>query len=293
MLVRTCGNDEPAAIEVLPDGALGEAFPLPDRPVSLSAADRQLLVAVGGSDTDGALLYVDRKGHTRQLGRGITGATWVTGQSAVDAAPSAEAAPQPSTQPVPEATADASPPSGTCTYSPRATPAPARDVAPPSAEASDLPTTATIVTNRGEIRLTLLGDVAPCTVHNLAHLARAGFYDKTQCHRLTTQGIYVVQCGDPTGKGDGGPGYVFRDENLAGATYAKGTVAMANSGPGTNGSQFFFAYDDFPLDPNYTPFARITAGLDVLLEVAGGGSEPAVDGRPVKPLEILSIRLGS
>src|SRR5947209_6377383 len=104
---------------------------------------------------------------------------------------------------------------------------------------------------------------APCTVNNFRSLIARHFYDNTPCHRLTTQGIYVLQCGDPSGKGTGGPGYTFADENLKGAKYPRGTVAMANSGPGTNGSQFFLVYKDTQLDPNYTPFGTITKGLDI------------------------------
>ena len=104
-------------------------------------------------------------------------------------------------------------------------------------------------------------------------LARAGWFESSPCHRLTTAGIRVLQCGDPTGTGSGGPGYVFADEALDGATYPRGTVAMANRGPGTNGSQFFLVYADSELPPDYTPFGRITQGLDVLERVAAGGSD--------------------
>ena len=101
---------------------------------------------------------------------------------------------------------------------------------------------ATIKTNRGTIVLDLLNHKATCTVNSFIYLAAKNYFNNTPCHRLTTAGIYVLQCGDPTGTGSGGPGYKFANENLAGAKYTQGTVAMANAGPGTNGSQFFLVY---------------------------------------------------
>ncbi len=101
---------------------------------------------------------------------------------------------------------------------------------------------ATIHTNRGNIVINLLNSKATCTVNSFVYLASKSFFSNTHCHRLTTSGIFVLQCGDPTGTGEGGPGYKFNDENLTGAKYTAGTVAMANSGPNTNGSQFFLVY---------------------------------------------------
>ncbi|MEY9856958.1 peptidyl-prolyl cis-trans isomerase B (cyclophilin B) [Catenulispora sp. GAS73] len=143
--------------------------------------------------------------------------------------------------------------------------------------------TMTLNTSEGDIVIALNAAKAPHTVNSFNFLAAQKFYNGSQCHRLTTQQIYVLQCGDPTGTGSGGPGYQFQDENLAGATYPAGTVAMANSGPGTNGSQFFLVYKDTTLLPNYTPFGTITSGLDVVTKVAAGGeddSNGAGDGRP-------------
>ena len=110
----------------------------------------------------------------------------------------------------------------------------------------------------------------------MSFLANRGFFNQTQCHRLTTQGIYVLQCGDPTATGSGGPGFSFKDENLpkaanGSAVYKRGTVAMANSGPNTNGSQFFLVYKDSPLPPNYSVWGHITNGLDILDQIAGAG----------------------
>lgn len=168
----------------------------------------------------------------------------------------------------------------------------ARDVGTPSTTAPTQDRVATLVTNRGEIGLTLTGTATPCTVHSFVHLASKGFYDDTRCHRLTTEGIFVVQCGDPSASGSGGPGYAFADEDLKGATYPRGTLAMANSGAATNGSQFFLVYRDAPLPPSYTVFGRVDeTGLAVLEEVAAGGAEPEGDGTPNLPLTITGVRV--
>jgi len=147
--------------------------------------------------------------------------------------------------------------------------------------------TATINTNLGKIVINLLNSKATCTVNSFVHLAETNFWNNTQCHRMVnSDGLYVLQCGDPTAKasqklscssatlGTGGPGYSFDDENLAGATYKAGTVAMANTGANTNGSQFFLVFKDSSsaLSPAYTPFGTITAGLDILQKVANAGT---------------------
>jgi serine/threonine protein kinase len=146
--------------------------------------------------------------------------------------------------------------------------------------------TAVLRTNRGDITVKLLNSQAPCTVNSFAHLANAGFWDNSQCHRLSTSGdLYMLQCGDPNATasatlscssnlvGTGGPGYGFASENLANATYPAGTLAMANSGTAdSNGSQFFLVYKDTALPPDYTPFGTITAGLGILQDVAGAGT---------------------
>lgn len=151
----------------------------------------------------------------------------------------------------------------------------------------------TIATNRGDIVFEMDSAEAPCTANNLRSLAHFRYFDDTPCHRLTTEGISVLQCGSPDGSGNGGPGYSFKDENLEGATYERGTVAMANSGPSTNGSQFFLVYEDSALPPNYTPFGKITAGLDVLEEIAAAGSDESNgvgDGKPNLPVQIETLR---
>jgi peptidyl-prolyl cis-trans isomerase B (cyclophilin B) len=147
----------------------------------------------------------------------------------------------------------------------------------------------TLATDQGDIVFDADSAAAPCTINSLRSLAEVGYFDGTPCHRLTTQGIEVLQCGDPTGTGGGGPGYEFADENLDAATYDRGTVAMANAGPGTNGSQFFLVYGDSPLPPAYTPFGTITSGLEVLDEVAAAGSTPPGDGAPELPISIQTV----
>jgi peptidyl-prolyl cis-trans isomerase B (cyclophilin B) len=136
-----------------------------------------------------------------------------------------------------------------------------------------LPFDVRFVTSQGVITVRMLTDKAPCTTFSFRFLASQDYYNRTHCHRLTTQGIFVLQCGDPTGTGAGGPGYAFNDENLTGATYPAGTVAMANAGPNTNGSQFFFTWQNTTLPPLYTPFGTVIGGMDVLKKIAAAGDD--------------------
>ncbi|MER5642594.1 peptidylprolyl isomerase [Kitasatospora sp. NPDC002227] len=150
--------------------------------------------------------------------------------------------------------------------------------------------TMAIDTSCGKVTVALDAAKAPHTVNSFNFLAGEQYFDHVKCHRLTTEGIYVLQCGDPTGSGSGGPGYQFADENLTGATYPAGTVAMANAGPGTNGSQFFLVYKDTQLPPNYTPFGKITGGLDVVQNIAGGGVQGGGgDGAPNANVVLNSV----
>ena len=128
-------------------------------------------------------------------------------------------------------------------------------------------------TTQGVITVRMLTAKAPCTTFSFRFLASRGYFNQTHCHRLTTQGIFVLQCGDPTGTGSGGPGYQFNDENLAGATYPAGTVAMANAGPNTNGSQFFFVWKNTTLPALYTPFGTVIGGMNVLQKIAAAGDD--------------------
>ncbi|MER5970886.1 peptidylprolyl isomerase [Streptomyces sp. NPDC002055] len=141
-------------------------------------------------------------------------------------------------------------------------------------------------TTCGDIEVALDTAKAPHTVNSFNFLAGRGYFDHTRCHRLTEGGIFVLQCGDPKGTGEGGPGYTIPDENLKdsrleGGVYPAGTVAMANryqagtgKGRDTGGSQFFLVYRDSKLPPDYTPFGRITGGTDVLKKIADAGAAP-------------------
>ncbi len=180
-----------------------------------------------------------------------------------------------------------------CSYTPH--PPAARNVGlPPATPDYTASYRATIHTNRGSIVIRLLNNKATCTVNSFAYLTSRDYFSNTTCHRLTTSGIFVVQCGDPTGTGHGGPGYTFDDENLPGATYPAGTVAMANTGPDTNGSQFFLVYKKSSLQPAYTPFGQIVSGLDVISAIARAGSDntaAAGDGHPKEKVVIESVTI--
>ena len=172
-------------------------------------------------------------------------------------------------------------------------------VAQPSKPDSALPKKIIFSTNCGDIEITL-NPKAPLTVTSISTLANAGYFNNSTCHRLTTEGLYVLQCGDPTATGGGSPtGWSgYKDENLpaeAANNYPEGTVAMANSGPGTNGSQFFLVYADTTLGPNYTIWGTITKGLDLVKKIADIGAYQvqnnqtyyAGDGTPIQTVEIL------
>jgi peptidyl-prolyl cis-trans isomerase B (cyclophilin B) len=166
-----------------------------------------------------------------------------------------------------------------------------------------------LATDQGPVGLLLDAKRAPCAVNSFAGLAKQGYFDDTSCHRLTTQGIEVLQCGDPTGSGTGGPGYTFDNEyptTLYGHAdpelerpsqyYRRGVVAMANAGVNTNGSQFFLVYGDSPLPPNYTVFGAIdAAGLKTIDKVAKAGDDDSNgpgDGKPNLPVTIETVQVG-
>jgi len=175
---------------------------------------------------------------------------------------------------------------------------------PEAAPAVDLPNAGitesnkasiTFTTNQGEIVIETTPSLAPLTVNAIAALAQKNYFDNTICHRLTTEGIFVLQCGDPTGTGTGGPGFNIPDENLPQPTennYPAGTVAMANAGPGTSGSQFFLVYQDTSLGPDYTIWGSITSGLDILQTIASAGVvDGGTDGAPVTGVTIESTKV--
>ncbi|MDQ3453503.1 MAG: peptidylprolyl isomerase [Actinomycetota bacterium] len=148
--------------------------------------------------------------------------------------------------------------------------------------------TATIATSCGAITVELFSDEAPNTANNFAFLASRGFFDATVIHRVVPG--FVVQMGDPTGTGTGGPGYRFADE-LAPARdrgYSRGTLAMANAGPNTNGSQFFICLDDVGLPPQYTVFGEVTDGMDAVDRIA---AEPLRGESPTQTVFVESVSL--
>jgi peptidyl-prolyl cis-trans isomerase B (cyclophilin B) len=161
-------------------------------------------------------------------------------------------------------------------------------------------------TNQGNVGIQLDNAKSPCTVNSFASLAQQGFFNDTPCHRLTTSPtLSVLQCGDPTGKGTGGPGYQFANEYPTNqfqpdnpglqqpVTYPRGTLAMANAGPGTNGSQFFLVYKDSQLPPGYTVFGTIDeTGLKTLDKIAAAGTaDGGADGAPKQAVQIKSVQL--
>jgi len=215
------------------------------------------------------------------------------------AAPSATASPTPTTALV----------NGKCVYTTNGAAAAAKKVSPPPATPDTKANyQATMSTNRGKLVIKLMNTGAPCTVNSFVSLADQKYFNATHCHRLTTSGIFVLQCGDPLGTGAGGPGYSFANENLNGlklstcpgstqecATFPPGTVAMANSGgTATNGSQFFLVYKTTVLPDSYTPFGTIVSGLNIIQNVAKAGSDNsngAGDGHPKEAVDISSVTI--
>lgn len=182
---------------------------------------------------------------------------------------------------------------GQCQYSPAGSPAKAVD--PP--RGTDVPTKGeTAVTLRmteGEVTITMDRSKAPCAVNSFESLAQQGYFNNTQCHRLVDSGIFILQCGDPTGTGRGGPGYAFADELTGSETYGPGVVAMANAGADTNGSQFFLVWADSPLPPKYTVFGTLDAdSLKVIQSIASQGVDAHKAPQPISPAKIESVVLG-
>ena len=148
---------------------------------------------------------------------------------------------------------------------------------------------ATLRTDKGNIEIELAAAATPITVNNFVFLAREKFYDGVVFHR-TIPG-FMIQGGDPTGTGAGGPGYRFEDEPFSGQ-YKRGTVAMANAGPDTNGSQFFIMHADYALPPNYVIFGQVTKGLEVVDAIVSAPTQPGGEGsKPVTPVKITSVEV--
>lgn len=192
----------------------------------------------------------------------------------------------------------------TCEYP--ASSEPAKAVDPPST--TDIPNRGTVIAtiqlNDDEVELTLDRESAPCTVHSFVSLVEQGYFDQTACHRLTDYGIFVLQCGDPSGTGAGGPGYTipdeineeleFEDYMGQGVVYPAGTVAMAKTAaPNSGGSQFFLVWADSPLAPEYTAFGTFDQpSLDVIGQIAAQGVDAADGQSPIAPADISTIILG-
>ncbi|WFE49020.1 MULTISPECIES: peptidylprolyl isomerase [unclassified Micromonospora] len=186
-----------------------------------------------------------------------------------------------------------------------------KDVGLPSNEQSGTGVqTMTIDTNLGPITAKVDRSLVPCTAGSFTYLAEKNFFDNTKCHRLVTEGIKVLQCGDPSATGNGwrdtdgqgGPSYRMAEENLPTdkrPPYPEGVIAMANSGqPGSTGSQFFIVYGDSPLDPAYTVLGTITGGLDIVKDVAKAGDDGAFaqqagGGHPKKEVVIKDLTMSN
>jgi len=206
-----------------------------------------------------------------------------------------------------------------CTSAVPAAPAPSQPAAPPAEgtvscaytetggaskevtapSTTDVPATGQVdyvmTLNGDPLTLTLDRELAPCTVNSFTSLADQGYFDDTRCHRVTDEGIFVLQCGDPSGTGSGGPGYTIPDEFEKIPGYPAGALAMANTGaPDSGGSQFFIVYAETPLPPQYTVFGTLdSAGVAKVAEIAAGGHDgsfgTAGGGVPNLPAEIGSI----
>jgi peptidyl-prolyl cis-trans isomerase B (cyclophilin B) len=189
---------------------------------------------------------------------------------------------------------------GECAYQPLTAQAgqQVKDVGRPPVKPSAGTYQMTIDTGLGKIVAKLDGSKAACTVNSFRYLAGKNFFDNTKCHRLVTTGIKVLQCGDPSGTGTGGPAYGFGNENVpkasasgGQATYKRGVIAMAHSSaPNSNGSQFFIVYGNSPLPADYTVFGEITQGMDVVDSVAKAGAAPADQSGNTAPKKKIEIK---
>ena len=241
----------------------------------------------------------------------VAGGVWwmvtTPGASSTDAASTSSAAAPTSSTPITIPTADAPAPkrptplaaSVNCTYTKDGDAAKANTLPNGSNISATGTVSETLKTNDGDIPLTLDRALAPCAVNSFISLSSQGYYDNTTCHRLSTSGLQMLQCGDPKGDGTGGPGYKFDDEVWSSLQYGRGYLAMANSGPNTNGSQFFLVFGDAQLQPSYTVFGTISdAGLKVIDDIAKAGDDEAYassagGGHPNKKVTITKAQVAS
>jgi peptidyl-prolyl cis-trans isomerase B (cyclophilin B) len=212
---------------------------------------------------------------------------------------SSQTAEDPGTSPSQSESSSGSNSDVSCDY-PTAPQAATRKVTPPP-ETPDVQgkVALTMKTSIGTLDATLDADKTPCTVNSFVSLAKQGFFDNTPCHRLTTAdtGIFVLQCGDPSGTGTGGPGYTIPDELSGKETYGPGTLAMANTGqPDSGGSQFFIVYQDTPLPPQYAVFGQVdAAGVKAVQKIAKQGTDNAYgqgDGHPKVTVTLETVTAG-
>ena len=251
--------------------------------VALAISGIVWLVKRGDDNSaSGATTTIDAFGSTTTLDLLLAGSTTTVDPNA----PTTTATPAPSTIVGATLTGD--------------TPCPAADgsaertitfeKAPPTCIDATKKYTAVVTTNKGAYTADLDAKAAPITVNNFVVLARYHYFDNTVCHRAIPG--FVVQCGDPTATGSGGPGYEFADELPAAGSYKIGSLAMANAGADTNGSQFFVITGDqgVALSPDYSLFGQVTDGLDTTVKAldAAGNPDPAAKGVP--PLEQMVIQ---
>jgi len=148
---------------------------------------------------------------------------------------------------------------------------------------------AVIKTTEGEITIKLNAKETPITVNNFVTLSKKGYYSNTIFHRVIKG--FMIQGGDPKGDGTGGPGYQFNDESFTG-DYKRGTIAMANAGPNTNGSQFFIMHEDYDLPKNYVIFGQVVKGIETVDKIATAPVEQSGEGsKPVNPVKVLSVSI--
>ncbi len=284
---------------------------------AIQAKRRRILVIAAGAVAAVAVIVAvviavidtknDHKTNTAATTTNSSGASSAANSEATSKASTTPAESTPPAAPLPSFQPSANL-GANCQYPPSADKA-VKPVKPP--RTGKIPTTpatvsASMVTSQGNIGLMLANNESPCTVNSFASLAGQNFFKDTKCHRLTTStGLGVLQCGDPKGDGTGGPGYQFANEYPTDqypandpklqepVVYPRGTLAMANAGPGTNGSQFFLVYRDSQLPPAYTVFGTIDAtGLATLDKIATGGvAGGGEDGPPGTQVTITSTRL--
>lgn len=258
------------------------------RPIMVVAASAVVILLVAGGIIWGASRGGDEE---------------ITAQDETSSAEETTPEEQPTYEPLAMERAEALPATVTCTYEETGDEANGATVPNSEDVSAEGTVNVTLETNQGDIGMELDRTVAPCTVNAIEHLADEGYYDDTVCHRLTTSpegttGLSVLQCGDPTGTGSGGPGFQFANEyptdeaedTSTPVIYPRGSIAMANAGEGTNGSQFFLNYEDSALPPAYTYFGQINEeGLATLDSIAEAGVDGgASDGQPAEQVAIES-----